>query len=173
MMRRSEQMMRDMGSAAWFIIDESEEFQFAQGVQTNGDVYKNLITLCNSEISMVSSGAIIGQDTQNGSRSKDESAQTMLQQLINSDLGLLEEAWNTIIIPAIQELGILPEGLYFAFEITEDITELWSMAKEALPYYDMDIEWLNRKFGLAITAKKASLLDQELALSLKKENPFF
>src|SRR5690606_37976732 len=45
MVSRSEKMMRDMGAAAWFIIDSTEEFQFAQGVQTNGDVYKNLIQL--------------------------------------------------------------------------------------------------------------------------------
>lgn len=173
MMKRSEQMMRDMGAAAWFIIDESEHFEFAQGVQTNGDVYKSLIALCNSELSLVSSGAIIGQDTQNGSRSKDESAQTMLQQLINSDLGFLEECWNTTIIPALQELGILPNNIYLAFEITEDITDLWAMTKEALPYYEMDIEWMNRKFGFQIKEKRASGMGVE-QLKLKLDpNDFF
>ncbi len=172
MMKRSEAMMRDMGAAAWFIIDESEHFEFAQGVQTNGDVYKNLIALCNSEISLVSSGAIIGQDTVNGSRSKDESAQTMLQQLINSDLGLLEEAWNTVIIPALQELDILPQNIYLAFEITEDITDLWTMTKEALPYYDMDIDWMNRKFGLNIVSKKSNVFEQDLSLGLGGDDFF-
>jgi len=38
MVTRAEKMMKDMGSAAWFIIDGSEEFEFAQGVSTNGDV---------------------------------------------------------------------------------------------------------------------------------------
>src|SRR5690606_25031665 len=36
MLKRAESMMRDMGSASWFIIDETEEFEFAKGVATNG-----------------------------------------------------------------------------------------------------------------------------------------
>lgn len=34
-------MLREMGAAAAFVIDTTEEFQFAQGVTTNGDVYSN------------------------------------------------------------------------------------------------------------------------------------
>ncbi|MDK7376159.1 DUF935 family protein, partial [Weeksella virosa] len=64
---RGKQMMQQMGAAAWFIIDSTEEFQWAQGVQTNGDVYNNLIRLCTNEISIALSGAVLGQDTQNGS----------------------------------------------------------------------------------------------------------
>lgn len=63
MLDRAEQMLRDMGSAAYFIIDTTEEFEFANGVSTSGDVYNNLIALCNSEMSMLISGAQIGQDT--------------------------------------------------------------------------------------------------------------
>ncbi|MDM1033813.1 DUF935 family protein [Myroides odoratimimus] len=166
MLNRSEQMMRDVGSAAWFIIDSTEEFQWGQGVSTSGDVYQRLIQLCNSEISMVSSGAIIGQDTVNGSRSKDESAQNMLQQLINSDLSLLEEAWNSTIIPALQKLGILPQDIVLKFEVTEDISDLWQMTKDSLQYYDFDIEWMNRKFGLNIISKKANIFEQDQSLSL-------
>lgn len=73
-MSRGKQMMQDMGAAAWFIIDEDESFEFANGVSTNGDVYKNLMKICDNQISLLISGAIIGQDTENGSRSKDESA---------------------------------------------------------------------------------------------------
>lgn len=166
MLNRSEQMMRDVGSAAWFIIDTTEEFQWGQGISTSGDVYQRLIQLCNSEISMVSSGAIIGQDTKNGSRSKDESAQTMLQQLINSDLSLLEEAWNTSVIPALQKLGILPQDIVLKFEVTEDISDLWNMTKDSLQYFDFDIDWMNKKFGLKITSKKANIFEQDQSLSL-------
>ncbi|MEO9256859.1 MAG: DUF935 family protein, partial [Crocinitomicaceae bacterium] len=71
MLNRAEAMMTDMGAAAWFIIDEHETFEFANGVATNGDVYKNLIACTNNEVSMLISGAIIGQDTKNGSNSKE------------------------------------------------------------------------------------------------------
>ncbi|EGV44380.1 DUF935 family protein [Bizionia argentinensis JUB59] len=154
MVKRAENMMTDMGAAAWFIIDESESFEFAKGISTSGDVYKNLINLCNNEISLLMSGAVIGQDTQNGSRSKDESGQDMLQTLIDADLQLLEQYWNTTVIPALVNLGVLKGELVYEYEKTEDLETLWKMTHEASINYDMDTEWMNEKFGLKIIGKK-------------------
>ena len=155
MVSRSEQMMRDMGAAAWFIIDQSESFEFAKGVDTNGDVYRNLIALCNNENSMVISGAIIGQDTVNGNRSKDESAQNMLSDLTESDLSLLEQYWNSLIIPGLQAIGVIPSGdIIYGYEKTENLQELWKMTTEALQNFDVAPEWVAEKFGIPVTQKK-------------------
>ncbi len=151
---RGERMMRDMGAAAWFIIDESEKFEFAQGVSTNGDVYKNLISLCNSEMSMTITGAIIGQDTKNGSRSKDESSQEMLQTLVESDIKMVARYWNTRVIPALIKLGVVTEGTTYAYEKAENLEVLWQMTTQALPHYDVDPEWIKDKFGIQVTGKK-------------------
>ena len=120
MLDRAEQMLRDMGSAAYFIIDTTEEFQFATGVSTNGDVYNNLISLCNSEMSLLISGAQIGQDTKNGNRSKEEVAVEQLEKYVNSDKRQLEDWMNSIVLPALYRLGILPDGLRFSFNSEED-----------------------------------------------------
>lgn len=53
MLSRAEQMMKEIGSAAYFIIDTEENFDFAQGVATNGEVYKNLIDTCNQQLSLL------------------------------------------------------------------------------------------------------------------------
>ena len=53
MLERAETMMREIGSAAYFIIDTTEDFEFAQGVATNGDVYKNLISTCDQQLSLL------------------------------------------------------------------------------------------------------------------------
>ncbi len=165
MVSRAEKMMTDMGAAAWFIIDESETFEFAKGVSTSGDVYKNLINLCNNEISLLISGAVIGQDTQNGSRSKDESGQDMLQTLIDSDLQFLQQQWNTKIIPALVRLGVLKGDIVYEYEQTEDLEQLWKMTNEASQNYDMDVEWMNEKFGFKITGKKEAPQQNNLNLS--------
>lgn len=154
MLNRGKQMLQDMGAAAWMIIDETEEFQFAQGVSTNGDVYKNLIQLCNNENSMAIQGAVIGQDTANGNRSKEESSQDLLQDLVNSDLALLEQYWNSTVIPALQLAGILPANILFAYPKAEDLDKLWTMTKEALQYYDVPAEWVNDTFGIPVEPKK-------------------
>lgn len=154
MLRRAEQMMKDMGAAAYFIIDETENFEWAKAADTNGDVYKNLINLCSNEISLLISGAIIGQDTVNGNRSKDEASQEMLWQLIQGDMQLVQEYWNTIIIPAMQKMGILKGDIRFKFEPSEDIEQLFRFTTGLLPFKEIDNEWIKDKFGVEVTGDK-------------------
>lgn len=153
MLNRGKQMLQDMGAAAWMIIDETEEFQFAQGVSTNGDVYKNLIQLCNNENSMAIQGAVIGQDTANGNRSKEESSQDLLQDLVTSDLALLEQYWNSTVIPALQAIGAIPANVVFSYPKAEDLDKLWSMVKDALTNYDINPEWIKDTFGIPVEKK--------------------
>ena len=154
MLSRAEAMLRDMGSAAYFIIDREESFEFAKGADTNGDVYNNLISLCNSEMSLLITGAVIGQDTKNGNRSKEESSIKLLDKIVQADKKTLESYWNGTVIPALVKIGILPEGLTYELQQEEDIEKLWGMTREALPYMDVDPEWMKDKFGIQVTGKK-------------------
>lgn len=151
---RGKKMMRDMGSAAWFIIDTTEEFEWAKGVTTNGDVYDNLIRLCDNQNSLLISGAIIGQDTKNGSYSKDEASQKMFSKLVLADMALVEMYMNTRVMPALARIGIIPADYVFQWEVSEDLNTLWERTLEALNYYEVDPEWVKNKFGIAITGKK-------------------
>jgi phage gp29-like protein len=154
MLDRAETMMKDMGAAAYFIIDETEEFNFAKGVDTNGDVYNNLIQLCNNEMQMLFTRAIVGQDTKNGNRSKEESSQKITDNVFQSDKVFTQQHWNSTVIPALVRLGILPVGCSFAFEAEEDIEKLWSMTKETMPYMDVDPQWITEKFGIKVLGAK-------------------
>jgi phage gp29-like protein len=155
MLRRGEQMMRDMGSAAWFIIDSTENFEWAQGVSTNGDVYNNLIRLCNNEISMLVSGAVIGQDTKNGNRSKEQSSQDMLWQLVQSDMEQVEQYWNDTIIPGLIRIGFLKGELNYEFDPQEDTQQLYERAIGFLGTgnYDIKPDYILKKFGLEVVEK--------------------
>lgn len=155
MLNRAEAMMRDMGSAAWWVIDNSEELQFAQGVTGNGDVYSNLINACNSEISMLISGAQIGQDTKNGNRSKEETSVKQLEKKIKSDKKYVEDYMNSLVLPALYRIGIVPvDGLTFKFSQEEDLEKLWKMVTEAGNLFDIDPEWVQEKFGIQIKGPK-------------------
>ncbi|HMR85189.1 MAG TPA: DUF935 family protein, partial [Niabella sp.] len=157
MLDRAEKMMNDMGSAAWFIIDETETFEFAKlSGDVSGDVYGKLINLCNSENSMLISGAIIGQDTEHGNRSKDETAQDVLWNLVKSDMELVEQYWNETVMPALVKIGFLPEGLEFSFNPTEDIKQLFEFVKGLLPFKKIKNEWIKEKFGVEVEGDKES-----------------
>lgn len=172
MLTRAEKMMRDMGSAAWYIIDKSEEFEFANSsIKTSGEIFDNLIRTCNNENSMLISGAIVGQDTKNGSNAKEESSQDLLEELVISDMLLLEQTWNDQVIPAMVKIGLLPEGSTFEFIPAENLTELWDRVKEILPYAEVDGVWIKDKFGIEIVKMKSGSSDSEA--TLKRLSHFF
>ena len=147
MLDRAESMLRDMGAAAWFIIDESEEFEFATGAVTNGDVYNNLIKLCINELSLLTVGAVIGQDTKNGNESKEKVSVEQLMRLAESDKRLVEGYMNTVVLPGLFKIGLLPDGLTFAYDPQEDTEELYTHTVGFMQYLEPDVEWINEKFG--------------------------
>ncbi|WP_052444273.1 DUF935 family protein [Flammeovirga sp. OC4] len=151
---RAEAMMRDMGSAAYFIIDEEEEFSFANGATTSGDVYKNLIQLCNNEISMVISTAIVGQDTQYGNRSKEESSNKLIEYIVKADKRRVVQEMNKKVLPALEAIGFIPGGLTFQFEKEENLKSLWEMTVQAMSHMDVDPNWIKEKFGIQVTGTK-------------------
>lgn len=161
MLNRAESMMKDMGAAAWFIIDETESFEFAKNVDTNGDLYKNLIKLCNDEMSLLISGAIIGQDTAHGNRSKEEASHTVLFDLVKSDKETAEMIWNHTVMPALVKIGWMPAGLSFEFNPEEDIDQLFDFTKGLLPFKNVDNEWIKDKFGVEVSDKETEQTDEK------------
>lgn len=154
MLDRAEEMMREVGAAAWFIIDNTEEFQFANGVNTNGDVYSNLINLCNNEISMLVSGAIIGQDTKHGNESKEKTSISIFDRLVDADKRMAENYMNNVVIPAWIRIGWMPATISrFRFKTVEDTDKLWLFTKELLPYKEVDNAFIEEKFGIKVTDK--------------------
>lgn len=154
MLTRAEQMMRDMGAAAWFIIDESETFEFATGVSTKGEVYESLIRLCSNETCLLISGAVIGQDTKNGNQSKEKVSIGMLESLVDSDKRNETSAMNEKVLPALFRIGYLPDGLTYEYEPQEDIEQLYIRTIGFAPYVELDPEWIKEKFGVEVTALK-------------------
>ncbi len=157
-LQRAERMMSDLGAAAWFIIDETENLEFAQsGSQVTGQVYDGLIKLCRDNISLMFSGAVIGQDTKHGSRAKEQSSQDILQNLVNADKEMVEQYMNDKVLPALYRIGILPQDdLTFAYDQVDNIDELWTRTKEILPYKKVNNEWIKNKFGIEVEGDNTS-----------------
>ncbi|MDO4763846.1 MAG: DUF935 family protein [Flavobacteriaceae bacterium] len=154
-LRRAEKMMTDMGAAAWFIIDESETFEWAQtGMPTTGQVYDGLIKLCRDNISLLISGAVIGQDTKYGSKGREEASQETLQDLVNADQTLIEQYMNDKVLPALHKIGVLPQGLIFQYDQVEDLGELWKRTIDLMPYKNIPDEWIKDKFGVEVAGER-------------------
>jgi phage gp29-like protein len=154
---RAEKMMKTIGAAAFFIIDTEEEFTFAPNMTTtNGDVYKNLIQLCNDEISMLVTGAILGQDTVNGNRSKEESSTTLADRVVLADQRNIEIQFNHVVLPALSALGAVREGLRLSIRKETDLQQLWDMTFQAATHFNIKPEWVKETFGIEVTGEKTS-----------------
>jgi phage gp29-like protein len=154
MVRKLGDMLENMGSANWSVIDKEEDFVILDAVVSNGDVFDNFIRVVNQEVSMLMSGAVIGQDTANGNYSKEKSNQDLLQKIIDADKRKLLSQWNGTVQPALEALGLFPAGLNLRFKSVEDLETLWTRTKDALPYFDISPDWLKQKFGIEATAKQ-------------------
>ncbi|MRI64446.1 DUF935 family protein [Ornithobacterium rhinotracheale] len=156
-LKRAEKMMMDMGAAAWFIIDDTEKFEFANtGTPASGEVYNGLIKLCRDNISLLISGAVIGQDTKYGSKGREESSQEILQELINADQTMVEFYMNDKVLPALARMGYLEEGLTFAFDQVDDLAELFDRTIKLLPYKNIPDEWIREKFGVEVSGERVA-----------------
>lgn len=155
MLDNAEAMMRDIGAAAWFIIDSTEEFEFAQGVNTNGDVYNNLIRLCNNEMSMLISGAVVGQDTKNGNESKEKISMEITDRLVQADKRMVENYMNSLVIPALYRIGWIPATTSkFKFTAAEDIDKLFEMTVKVMPHKKVSDLFIKEKFGIDVTGDR-------------------
>ncbi len=169
---QAKKMMMEWGAAAWFIIDETENIDFAKSVNTKGEVYKELMQFANNELALLVSGAIIGQDTKNGSNAKEKSSQDLLLSLVQADKTMVEQYMNDKVLPALANIGIIPPDRIFEYEQVEDTSELWTRTKEILPYKNVDDEWIKNKFGIQVTGDRNNSAGQN-GLSLNAAADFF
>lgn len=183
-MQRAADMMQRMGSANWAIVDKDEDLSFAAGVSDNGNIFQKLIYAAKEDVSLKICGATIGQDTQYGNRSKEESSLELLEAKCSSDRRMLERIMTSTVLPALARQGFIPEGLRFSYPQEEDKEALWTRTVSLLPYYDVDEEWIRNTFGVEITEAKSQLpFGGQLAmrpqapnrqeLTANAEDPFF
>lgn len=150
-----------MASNSYAVIDREEEIEFTQAKDGNGGAYAALIDYCNSEISKVITGAVVGEASQGGSRSKEEVGENILLKISQSDKQNFAMFVNTTVLPRLISFGYPLQNLFFEWVEKENITPLWERTRDALPYYDFDTEWLNKTFGFEITGKKGAEKDTE------------
>lgn len=153
-LNRMENMMIQMGSAAYAIIDEGETIEFIETTSGKGEVYENLIKMCNAEISKLIAGAVTGEDSKNGSRSKEEVGERTSDLITTANKQAFESYVNFVLIPKLIIHGYKLDGFTFKFEQAKDTKTLWNMTKEMLPYYDVEDDFITETFGVPVKKKE-------------------
>lgn len=158
--RQYEEMLRNVGSGANYVIDTDDEIGFADTNSSNGEIYEALIRLCSNEISLLINGAVIGQDTKFGSNSKEETSSNLNDEIVSSDMVLIENTMTHTVLPALSSLGIVPQGLRFKYSEQEDTSELFQQTIQAAAFFDIDPAWVKDKFGIEVTGLRSTTSEQ-------------
>lgn len=151
-------LLRDLGSAAFAVLDDGENIEFVDN--TKGDahnVYDRLIDRVNGELSKLINGQTLTTEPgDRGARSLGEIHDRIYDDVTRSDLRLVERVVNQAVLPVLQHFaGYEPyaAGYTFAYQTNEGVLsplEQWQIDQGLLQHYQLDPAYLQAKYGTPI-----------------------
>lgn len=174
MIAQMEDMLRRMGSSAFAVIDEQETLEFIETTKSNGEVFESLMRICDSQLSKLITGAVIGGDGPGGSRSKEEVGERLNMAIVEADKDWLAGVINERVLPVLIAHGYPLEGCEFVWEQHKDVQTLWNNTVQALQYYEVDEDWVRNTFGIQVTGTREIMpFGNELSHGIKPDSGFF
>ncbi len=138
-------MLENMGSAAWAVMDESDEIDLKEVTKSDYyNVYDRLIDRVNSELSKLILGQTMSSDN-GSSKSQAEVHERVLDDYVSACKMLVADVVNDQLIPLMQRHGMISEGFVYRqdneekidikarFEMVDKISK-WTGAKVPLDY---------------------------------------
>lgn len=167
-LNRMEDMLRDLGSAAYGVFQEGEEIEFVESQRGDAyNVYDKLIARCNSELSKLFVGQTMTTEVgQNGSRAQAEVHERLGDDVTSSDRRFVEAVVKRGLFPVLLKHGWKLDGKEFRFNETKGVDQLWTRVRDVLPHATMDVEWMRETFGIHIIEQKATKNDVEAGKTL-------
>jgi len=150
------EMMQNMDVATWGVFDLEDEIELVESTGTSGhEIYNDLIAVANSELSKL----ILGQTGTTDEKAFSGSAE--VHERVSLEYTRADMVWfaflvNDVLFPKLEKLGLIKEGSTFGFDTKETLTieEQWNIDKEMIQVFDVDIDYLEEKYGTKINAKK-------------------
>lgn len=150
------EVMKQMLSSAWAVINKDEEIQVMPTPGTDAfRVFDQMVVRCNSEISK----RILGQD--GTSDNKDASGtygslqvlQDVAEDRHKADKQLLHAIINEQLFPRLIKLGYQLQGVRFCWDELQDLSplDLVTAVKDLSTAYEIDPEYITKRTGIPIT----------------------
>ncbi len=150
-LNRMEDMLISMATASYAVIDKDEEIQFIEAGKSDGTVYERLMTVCSAKISKILNGAVIGEASQGGSRSKEEVGSEISNLVTLADMIWFENWMKQYGIPKLVLLGYPFDGLRFDFKKPKDLKSLLEIVVGLTGAgYKPKLEWVQDEFGIPL-----------------------
>lgn len=126
----------------------------ALATNTTGEIYTRHLDFCNSEISKIVNGQTMTSDN-GSSRSQSEVHQNVADEYAQNDRMFIESVINEILLPKLVNLGLVPQGLRFCFDLQKQETienkiALFDMLNK---YYTVPESEIMENFGIEVFEK--------------------
>ena len=150
--KNMENMMRNMATAAWAVLDLNDNIELVQASRTDAyQVFDNLVARCNSEISKL----ILGQTGTTDEKAYAGSAnvQANVADMIGKqDILNMEYVINMQLIPMMNRLGFGLDGYRAEYDNTETLplNEQIKIDAEIMKQYKLNVEYLEAKYNVEI-----------------------
>ena len=154
--KNMENALKNMSVATWAVMDLEDTIELAQATRTDAfQVFDKLVERCNSEITKIILGqtGTIDEKAYSGSASVHEDVAKIIgkQDLLNAQFWI-----NNQLFPMMINLGFDLSGCTFEFDLSESISVIDQAKIDAsfMPYYNFDIDYLEKKYGIKIEEKE-------------------
>jgi phage gp29-like protein len=153
---RIEQMMQNLGAAAWALFPEGTDVEIKEASHRDAyQVFDKRIERCNSELSKIILVQTMTIDD-GSSRSQSETHLEVFKNLVAGDADLVRDAVNDKLIPRMIAHGFPLEGYTFDWDEGVDIKpEIMQKVEEmVMREYDIDPEYYVEKYNIPVLGKK-------------------
>jgi len=147
-------MLENMGSAAWAIMDEQDEITFAEITKSDYyNVYDKLIDRVNSELSKLILGQTMSSDN-GSSRSQAEVHERVLDDYVSACKTLVADVVNDQLLPLMERHGMIANGYSYRQDNEEkiDIKARFDMVDKLMKHsgVKVPIEYITDTFGIPL-----------------------
>lgn len=154
-----EQMMTNLGAAAWALFPEGTEIELKESSRTDAyQVYDMRIERCNSELSKIVLCQTMTIDN-GSSKSQSQTHLEVFKNLVSGDADMIRDVINDKLIPRMIVHGFPLQGYRFDWDEGIDINAdtMQKVEQMLLDEYDIDPEYFVEKYNIKILGKKEKL----------------
>jgi Protein of unknown function (DUF935) len=150
--KNMENMMRNMATAAWAVLDLNDSVDLVQASRTDAfQVFDKMVERCNSEITKL----ILGQTGTTDEKAYAGSANvqaSVADMIAKQDILNMEYIINLQLLPMMNRLGFGLDGYKAEYDNTETLplSEQIKIDAEIMKKYNLNIEYLEAKYNVEI-----------------------
>lgn len=164
-------MLSQMGSSLWAVLNKEDKFELLEPKNSSAsDIFKNLIDVCNSELSKL----ILGQTSTSDEKAHVGASrvhENVMHQVNKADLVFIQNIFTYQLIPLLNKRGLGFNGYKIEAEADDEI-ELLEKAKidiQLLKYYDIPQDYILETYGTPVIPRTTPISQDVPATPIDSE----